>query len=55
MWLLPVFPISWQESLAVFFGRRDLNEALLPLIITCLNATGEWQLRSRFFQVGEGS
>ncbi|MEW5304984.1 MAG: hypothetical protein WDW36_007556 [Sanguina aurantia] len=35
-------------ALARFFGRRDLNDLLLPLLITCLNA-GEWALRSSFF------
>ncbi|MEW5319538.1 MAG: hypothetical protein WDW38_010683 [Sanguina aurantia] len=35
-------------ALARFFGRRDLNDLLLPLLITCLNA-GEWALRSAFF------
>ncbi len=33
-----------QGPLAVFYGRRELNNTLLPLIITCLNAQ-EWQLR----------
>jgi phosphoinositide-3-kinase, regulatory subunit 4 len=30
------------------FGRRDISDVLLPLLITCLNA-GEWALRSAFF------
>lgn len=38
-----------QVPLAVFFGRRGVNDALLPLLITCLNA-GEWLLRSAFFR-----
>jgi hypothetical protein len=37
------------RPLAEFFGRRDLNDLLLPLLITCLNA-GEWQLRAAFFE-----
>lgn len=38
-----------QAPLAAFFGRRGLNDALLPLIITCLNAP-DWLLRSAFFR-----
>ena len=34
--------------LAHFFGRRDRNDLLLPLLITCLNAA-DWQLRAAFF------
>lgn len=40
--------LSHAHQLGVFFGRRDINDLLLPLLITCLNA-GEWQLRSSFF------
>ncbi|GAX85401.1 hypothetical protein CEUSTIGMA_g12817.t1 [Chlamydomonas eustigma] len=36
-------------ELAVLFGRKDLNEKVLPLLITCLNAT-DWALRASFFQ-----
>ena len=36
--------LSHAVPLAAFFGRRDLNDLLLPLLITCLNAA-EWQLR----------
>ncbi|KAG1658241.1 hypothetical protein FOA52_008501 [Chlamydomonas sp. UWO 241] len=35
-------------QLALLFGRRDLNDRVLPLLITCLNAT-DWCLRSSFF------
>ncbi|GBG00520.1 phosphoinositide 3-kinase regulatory subunit 4 [Raphidocelis subcapitata] len=40
--------LSHSPGLAVFFGRRDINDVLLPLLITCLNA-GSWQLRGAFF------
>jgi hypothetical protein len=39
-----VLPSRSQGPLATFYGRRELNNALLPLLITCLNAS-EWQLR----------
>jgi hypothetical protein len=40
--------LSHSPGLAAFFGRRDVNGVLLPLLITCLNA-GSWQLRGAFF------
>jgi len=40
--------LSHAHQLGLFFGRRGINDLLLPLLITCLNAT-EWQLRSSFF------
>lgn len=40
--------LSHAPRLAGFFGRRDVNDVLLPLLITCLNA-GAWQLRGAFF------
>ncbi len=40
--------LSHSPQLAGFFGRRDINDVLLPLLITCLNA-GSWQLRGAFF------
>lgn len=40
--------LSHSPQLAAFFGRRDINDVLLPLLITCLNA-GSWQLRGAFF------
>eukprot|EP00879_Flechtneria_rotunda_P006900 GHRR01007246.1.p1 GENE.GHRR01007246.1~~GHRR01007246.1.p1 ORF type:complete len:991 (+),score=385.20 GHRR01007246.1:2403-5375(+) len=40
--------LSHAHQLGIFFGRRDINDLLLPLLITCLNA-GEWQLRGSFF------
>lgn len=40
--------LSHAQQLALFFGRRDINDLLLPLLITCLNAP-EWQLRGAFF------
>lgn len=40
--------LSGSNLLAAFFGRKDVNELLLPLLITCLNSP-EWQLRSAFF------
>lgn len=40
--------LSHANQLGLFFGRRDINDLLLPLLITCLNA-GEWQLRGSFF------
>jgi hypothetical protein len=40
--------LSHTHQLGLFFGRKDINNVLLPLLITCLNA-GEWQLRGSFF------
>lgn len=40
--------LSHSPQLAAFFGRRGVNDVLLPLLITCLNA-GSWQLRGAFF------
>ena len=36
------------DSLAVFFGRQDANDYLVPLLITCLNDRS-WTLRAAFF------
>jgi phosphoinositide-3-kinase regulatory subunit 4 len=40
--------LSHTHQLGLFFGRKDINNVLLPLLITCLNAA-EWQLRGSFF------
>jgi hypothetical protein len=45
--------LSHAPALAGFFGRRDINDVLLPLLITCLNA-GSWQLRGAFFAAVAG-
>ena len=45
--------LSHAPALAAVFGRADVNDALLPLLITCLNA-GSWQLRGAFFGAAGG-
>ena len=37
------------SSLALFFGRKELNDKLLPLLITCLNSN-DWRLKAAFFK-----
>ena len=41
--------LAGADSLAVFFGRQDANDYLVPLLITCLNDKS-WTLRAAFFE-----
>jgi phosphoinositide-3-kinase regulatory subunit 4 len=41
--------LSHAHQLGLFFGRREIIDQLLPLLITCLNDQVEWRLRGRFF------
>jgi phosphoinositide-3-kinase regulatory subunit 4 len=41
--------LSHAHQLGLFFGRREIIDQLLPLLITCLNDQYEWRLRGSFF------